>query len=120
MRNPWNYHELSVTLAMLVPTAVSYLLIVIHCMLKCMLSGHKNNWQGCFGFVFLHGRRKEELIMFLIRGQDRSYSLKWHTQLVLVLISFVFFIFKGTAENSLDLKSVLTTNAVHLLESRFI
>lgn len=69
MRDHWNYHELSVTLAMLVPTAVSYLLIVIHCILKCVLSGHKNNWQGCFGFVFLHGRRKEELVMFLIQGQ---------------------------------------------------
>lgn len=77
MRDHWNNCELSVTLAMLLPTAVSFLLIVIHCMRECMLSGHGNNWQGyvvlCF-FFFL-GRRKEELVMFLITDQDRLYLL---------------------------------------------
>lgn len=69
-----------------------------------MLSGHKNNWQGHFGFVFLHGRRKEELVTFLIRDKDRSDSLQWHTQIVLVLISLVFFIFQD-----------ITTSDMHLL-----
>lgn len=52
MRDHWNNRELSVTLAMLLPAAVSYLLLVIHCILECMLSGRKGNWQGCFVLLF--------------------------------------------------------------------
>lgn len=74
MGDQWNNRELSVTLAMLLPAAVSYLLLVIHCILECMLSGHKGNWQGCFVLLFFLGRRKEELVMFLILDQDGSYS----------------------------------------------
>jgi len=39
---------------------------------------------------------------------------------VLVLISFVFFIFQGTVQKSLELKSEIITNDVHLLEPRSI
>lgn len=92
MRDHCNYHELSVTRAMLVLTAVSYLLVVTHCILNCVLSGHKNNWQGCFEFVFLCGRRKEEFIMVLIRGPDcihcsGTHSLCWFS----LALSFLCF-----------------------------
>lgn len=58
MGDHWNNRELSVTLAMLLPAAVSYLLLVIHCILECMLSGHKGNWQGCFVLLFFSWEEK--------------------------------------------------------------
>lgn len=68
MRDHCNNRELSVTLAMLLPTAVGFLLVLIHCICECMLSGPGNSWQGyvvlCLGFfvvVFifsLGGERK--------------------------------------------------------------